>query len=173
MIMRKIILFIASSLDGYIADPAGQIDWLFTDQDYGYSDFYNSIDTTISGYKTYKSSLSFSSFPYSDKTNYVFTRDSRRRDTEQVRFISGDIAQFTRELKRQAGGDIWLVGGDEINTLMLNAGLIDEVVLSIHPVVVGRGIPLFAAAANCTQFATANTTTFDTGLMQIRLESKK
>ncbi len=167
--MRKLVLFIASSLDGYIAGGDEQIDWLFTDQDYGYSNFYDSIDTTISGYKTYRLSLSFDSFPYPDKKNYVFTRDSSRSDTELVQFISGDIVQFTRELKQQPGRDIWLVGGGEINTVMLDAGLIDEIVLSIHPVIVGQGIPLFGGAPALRHFTTLDTTTFSTGLVQLKL----
>lgn len=170
--MRKLVLFIASSIDGYIAGPGEHIDWLFSDQDYGYNSFYESIDTTLSGYKTYALSLSFESFPYPDKTNYVFTRDSSRSDTDKVKFITGDIVAFTHELKQQPGRDIWLVGGGEINTVMLNAGLIDEIVLSIHPVVVGSGIPLFGGAPVLRAFQTRSTTAFDSGLVQLRLSAR-
>ena len=99
--MRKLKLFIATSLDGYIAGPKGEIDWLEAggNTDYGYSVFYDSIDTTLMGYATYKLTLTFPRFPYPDKTNYVFTRGRLPPDTDHVRLVSGDIAAFVRSLK--------------------------------------------------------------------------
>jgi dihydrofolate reductase len=127
--MGKLRLYIAASLDGYIAGPNGEIDWLDAggDLDYGYTDFYASIDTTLMGNSTYQLTLSVPEFPYPDKTNYVFTRKARPPDTEHARFVSGDIGGFVRSLKEEPGGDIWLVGGGQVNTVMLNEGLIDEV----------------------------------------------
>jgi dihydrofolate reductase len=109
--MRQVKLFIATSPDGFIADKNGGIDWLFTDQDYGYADFYASIDTTLTGYKTYEDILGFGEFPYPGKTNYVFSRHPRQADNNPVRFISGEIAAFVQQLKQETGRDIWLVGG--------------------------------------------------------------
>ena len=127
--MRRLKLYTAVSLDGYIAGPNGEIDWLDVggDLDYGYAEFYESIDTTLMGSLTYRVALSVPDFPYPDKTNYVFTRSPSQPDTEHVRFVSGDIAGFVRSLKEEPGEGIWLVGGGQINTIMLNAGLIDEV----------------------------------------------
>jgi dihydrofolate reductase len=141
--MRKVVLFIASSLDGYIAGEGGSIEWLFTDEDYGYSKFYRSIDTIIMGRRTYDQLLEFDEYPYNGKKAYVFTRNTKRTNDGHADFISSDIASFVRKLKRLTGKDIWLVGGSDIVSLLLNAGLIDRIILSVHPILLGRGIPLF------------------------------
>ena len=169
--IRKLKLYIAMTLDSYIAGPNGEIDWLETagDHDYGYSEFYSSIDTTLSGNSTYEVTLTASQYPYSDKTNYVFTRSSPPPDTSYVRFISGDIAAFVRDLKEKPGQDIWLVGGGQVNTVMLTEGLIDEMILTIFPLVLGEGIPLFAPGAKLSSFKTVDCKTFETGLILWRL----
>ena len=169
--MRKLKLYIATSLDGYIAGPNGELDWLEAGGglDYGYDDFYASIDTTLMGNATYQVTLTVGTFPYPEKTNYVFTRSAPPPDTAHVRFISGDIAAFVRALKEAPGRDIWLVGGGQINTTMLNAGLIDELILTVFPVVLGRGIPLFVPGATRSDFRTMGCETYETGLIQWRL----
>ena len=170
--MRKLKLFTGLTLDAYIAGPNGEIDWLEFggNLDYGYQDFYTSIDTTLMGNSTYQVTLSVPQFPYPDKTNYVFTRDTRLADTSHVRFVSGDIAAFVGSLKEESGGDIWLVGGGQVNTVMLNHGLIlDEMILTIFPMVLGEGIPLFAPGADRSSFQTGGCETFETGPIQWRL----
>ena len=186
--MRLLKLYIAATLDSYIAGPKGEIDWLDGDGsldagpsgeiegldagdtlDYGYSEFYDSIDTTLMGNSTYPVTLTVPEFPYADKTNYVFTRGTPPVDTSHVSFVSGDIAGFVRSLKQESGTDIWLVGGGQINTVMLNAGLIDEMVLTVFPLVLGEGIPLFAPGATRSQFKTVGCETYETGLIQWRL----
>ncbi|MAG35723.1 MAG: riboflavin biosynthesis protein RibD [Dehalococcoidia bacterium] len=169
--MRKLKLYIATSLDGYIAGPKGEIDWLEAggDLDYAYHDFYASIDTSLMGNDTYRLTLTIGTFPYPEKTNYVFTRDAPPSDTPHVRFISGDIAAFVRALKDDPGEDIWLVGGGQINTVMLNARLIDELILTVFPVVLGAGIPLFAPGAVHSGFKTVGCGTYETGLIQWHL----
>ena len=153
--LRRLKLYIAASLDGYIAGPNGEIDWLETGGglDYGYSDFYASIDATLMGRATYEVTQTVEEFPYPDKTNYVFTRNPAVSGKANVRFVSGDIASFARGLKTEEGQDIWLVGGGRINAVMLNADLIDDIILTVFPLVLGCGIPLFAPgrAAVCVQ----------------------
>ncbi len=142
--MRQTILYIASSLDGYIAGPQNQLDFLFHDQDFGYEQFISTIDTTLMGYKTYEEVLSFDvPYPYPDKTNYVFSRQFRKADANPVQFIREEPAVFVKKLKNSPGGKIWLVGGSQLNGLLLATGLIDEIQLFIHPIALGQGIPLF------------------------------
>jgi dihydrofolate reductase len=169
--VRGLRLYIASSLDGYIAGPKGELDWLDIggDLDYGYREFYASIDATLMGNATYQQALTFGPFPYPDKTNYVFTRGAPPADDAHARFVSGDIAAFVRSLKDAPGADIWLVGGGQVNTVMLNAGLIDEVILTMAPVVLGEGIPLFAPGAARASFATTGWEAYETGLVQWHL----
>ena len=148
--MREVILYTAASIDGYIAGPGGNIDWLhdpeFTtpEEDYGYADFYAGIDTTLMGNKTYKMIRGFDvPFPYPDKKNYVFSRTAEKSRDEHVQFIGKDIPGLVRKLKNSNGKGIWLVGGGEINALLLANGLIDRLIITLFPVLLGTGIPMF------------------------------
>ncbi len=167
--MRKIVLYSASSLDGFVAHLDGSIDWLFadTDEDYGYADFIQRVDTTLMGNHTYQQILTFGDFPYAEKTNYVFTRNTNVKEDTYIQFIHEDLAGFGKKLKQQAGDDIWLVGGGQINTVFLNAGLIDEMILSVHPIILGSGIPLFEGNPSTTKFSLQHTQAFDSGLVQL------
>lgn len=173
--MRQIQLYIASSLDGYIARQDGSIDWLSmvekAGEDYGYSEFIKGIDTTLMGYQTYAQVLTFGEFPYNDKQNYVFSRQPRPADGKPVSFVSEDPAAFVRRIKDQPGGNIWLIGGGQLNTILLNAGLIDELILSIIPIVLGDGIPLFGGKPRETKWALKRHKAFDSGLVQVQYVS--
>jgi len=141
--MRRIILNIACSLDGYIAREDGSIDWLPTDGgDFGMKKFMDSIDTVLLGRTTYEQILTFDcAYPYTDKKSYVFSRNSGE-NKENIEFVS-DMIDFAKKLVESPGKDIWLVGGGEIISAFLKAGLIDEIILSEIPIVIGSGIPLF------------------------------
>lgn len=164
--MRKIILFIASSLDGYIAKTSGSVDWLFTDQDYGYTDFFANIDTILMGRCTYEQVLSFGDYPYKGTTGFVFSR-TREGNDEFVTFISGDIAGFIRGLKRGKGKDIWVVGGSELIQFCMSNDLIDDFIISIHPIILGEGIPLFRSPLPMMKLSFQHARTFNTGLLQL------
>lgn len=181
--MKKVILYIASSLDGMIATRQGGVDWLNTSNElleenpnaFGYVDFYKSIGITLMGHNTYEEILSFGiPFPYSDKINYVFTRTERANDENPVEFITEDPVKFVSELKKETfGGDIWLIGGSQINKSLLNGNLIDEIILSIHPVVIGSGIPLFAEGTWKKDFEIIETVAFENIFVQIHFRRKK
>lgn len=163
--LRKIKLFIASSLDGHIASENGGIDWLFSDADYGYSSFYDSIDTVLVGRKTYDKALEFEKYPFKGKKVYVFTQRLADKSGD-VEFAS-DAAKIAKRLSESQGKDIWLVGGSEIVTALLNAGLIDEIILSIHPIVLGRGIALFNNIQKQCKMTLIKSTAFESGLVQL------
>lgn len=165
--MRKLILFIATSLDGYLAGPKGEIDWLFTDQDYGYREFYASVDTALMGRKTYELALSFDEYPYKDVEAVVFSRRNWPANPD-VRFVSCDLGAVVSDLKSREGKNIWLVGGAEIVAECLRHDLIDEFVISVHPVILGSGIPLFEQGLPAVRLQFANCQTYNTGLVQIR-----
>ena len=176
--MKKVILYIAASIDGYIARTNGSVDWL-EDPDYfvegndmGYGKFYASIDTTLMGNATYQEVLGFDvPFPYPDKKNYVFSRSEREND-ENVEYISGDIVTFTKQLKSQSGKDIWLIGGGKINTIFLENGLIDQIILTIVPVTLGDGIPMFQKGKMETKFSLEKTHPFPNGMVQLTFNKK-
>ena len=171
--MRILKLYIAASLDGYIARLDDSIDWLenpeytIEGQDYGYQNLLKSIDTTLMGYATYKVILGFDMpFHYADKTNYVFTRTAGRPASEHVSFIHEDPTDFVKSLKQKPGKDIWLIGGGQINTLLLNAGLIDEIYLTTLPIILGEGVPLFADGKQETKLELLRCETFPNGFIQ-------
>jgi dihydrofolate reductase len=139
--MGKIIVYIASSLDGYIARENGDVDWLPINTDSGYDNFYKSIDTVIMGKKTYDQILTFGDYPYKGKKSYVFTRNDSLTKDENVEFAS-NVEEFSRNLV-SSKGNIWLVGGSELFSAFLEHKLVDEIILSIIPTVLGKGIPLF------------------------------
>ncbi len=146
--MRKIKLYIAISLDGKIAKTDGSVDWLENmpnpeNSDFGYGNFIAGVDTVLMGNKTYQQVLGFDvPFPYPDQECFVFTRDQSKTRDQHVTFVSSDIPQFVGELKEKEGKDIWLIGGGEINYLLLENGLVDEMIIHLIPIILGDGIPL-------------------------------
>lgn len=178
--MRKIILYIAQSIDGFIATTNSSVEWLTDsdnqnteDNDYGYSDFYKSIDTTIMGYNTYKEILGFNiPFPYPDKKNYVFSKNHQKQEDLPVEFVSSEIIEFVSRLKQLKGKDIWLIGGSQINKVLLNNNLIDEIIITIKTVVLGDGIPMFSKGTEFRKFEIINSKVLDNNFVQITLKKK-
>ncbi len=168
--MRKVILFIASSLDGYIARTSGAVDWLFTvdeDQDYGYADFLAGIDTLLMGRRTYEQVLSFGEFPYKGIQCFVFSRTREGEHDGYVTFILSNIESFVKGLKNCKGKNIWLVGGSEVIQFFMSHDLIDEFIISMHPIILGDGIPLFRAPLPTKKLSFQKCRIFDTGLVQL------
>ncbi|MFM2062886.1 MAG: hypothetical protein RLZZ507_2556 [Cyanobacteriota bacterium] len=166
--MRKIRLFIASSLDGYIADKTGKVDWLFTDDDYGYSEFFNQIDTLIMGNKTYQQILGFGEYPYPGKEAFVFSKMQHGEQDDHVKFVGEDLENFIKNLRRSSGDDIWLVGGSQVIEFFMEKGFLDEIIIAIHPIILGDGIPLFSKNTNITQrLDLIDVKTYPSGLVQV------
>ncbi len=175
--MRKIKLYIAISLDGKIAKPNGDVGWLDEvpnpdKTDYGYGEFIESIDTTLMGRKTFKQVEAFEGpFPYKGLKNYVFTEHPEKYASENVEFVSGDIVSFVSELKTEQGKDIWLIGGGQINALVLNHQLIDEMQIFVMPIVLGAGIPLFHSLAKETPLNLVETKSYSSGVVLLKYVS--
>lgn len=165
--MRKVVLFIASSLDGYIARTSGEVDWLFTDQDYGYADFLAGVDTVLLGRRTYEQVLSFGEYPYKGIQGFVFSHTRKEERDENVTFIPDDPAVFVETLKYCTGKTIWLVGGSQVIQSIMSRDLIDEFVISVHPIILGEGIPLFRAPLPVRKLNLKHCRSFDTGLVQL------
>ncbi|WP_409292558.1 dihydrofolate reductase family protein [Peribacillus sp. SCS-37] len=147
MTARNIVLFIAQSLDGYIAAKDDSLQWLFDvegEGDNGYSEFYDGIDTILLGKRTYDWIMEHENgnFPYQNKECYVFSR-SEIKNTNAVTFVNEDISAFTAKLKKQEGKSIWMVGGGDLLHTFLKENLVDELIVTIAPKILGEGIPLF------------------------------
>ncbi len=148
--MRKVVLFIAMSLDGYIADLNGSVDWLNGQRDEvenedTYSEFVKDIDTVVMGWKTYYqvvTELSPSEWVYSDFISYVITH-KERTSTDKIRFIHESPSNLVRRLKEEDGKDIWICGGASIVQQLMQDGLIDKFYISIIPTILGSGVRLF------------------------------
>ncbi|WP_342511984.1 dihydrofolate reductase family protein [Sporosarcina sp. FSL K6-1522] len=143
---RKILLFIATSLDGFIAKEDDGLQWLYDTKeegDNGYSEMYETIDTTIMGKRTYDYVMEQTeTFPYPDKKCYVFTT-LEQGSTDNVEFVNGDVVAFVKKLKAQEGSNIWMVGGAGILDAFIKEDLIDEYIITVTPHILGTGIPLF------------------------------
>jgi dihydrofolate reductase len=168
--MRKLILGVAMSLDGFIEGPHGEYDWCFTDQDYGMKEFLRSIDAIVYGRKSYEVMLKeierTGQRLFMGKTNYVFSRTVNQLPGATV--INGNLKQEVAALKGKPGKDIWLFGGAELTTGLMNAGLVDEVWLSIHPIVLGGGKILFKELTERNKLELIETKTYTTGLVSVR-----
>ena len=146
---RKIIVHIATSADGYIARPDGDIEWL-TDRPapkgfYGMGKFERSIDAKLLGRKTYDLSVRLGANFTGKTRHYVFSRQPAPASVPPgVEFVTGAIGPFAKRLREQKGKNIWMMGGGEILASFLDAGAIDEIIISVVPVLIGEGIPLIA-----------------------------
>src|SRR5215203_1395838 len=141
--MRKVIVGVAISLDGLIEGPNGEYDWCFTDSDYGLSDFFKRIDALFIGRKSYEvaqGQAGGGGFP--KLTSYVFSNTLQKVKKGAV-LVRGNLAQEVQRIKQAPGKDIWLFGGASLTSSLINLGLVDEVWLSVHPIVLGAGKPLF------------------------------
>lgn len=147
--MKRIVLYIAMSVDGFIAKENKDVSWL-EGQDKenteagSYPTFINCVDTIIMGYTTYeqlKNELSPEVWPYKDKVTYVVTREQREVE-EHVLFVN-DVVSLVKQLQQKDGKDVWICGGASIVELLLNENLIDDYTISMIPTILGEGIPLF------------------------------
>ncbi|MBX2842702.1 MAG: dihydrofolate reductase family protein [Flammeovirgaceae bacterium] len=174
--MKPIILYIATSLDGYIARKDGGVDWLPEGEkgmDYGYYAFYDSIDTVLMGNKTYQQLLGFGvAYPYKGKEGFVFTRNKDFTNDENVSYIQEDVVEFTRKLRQGDGKGIWLIGGGEIIKIFLEEGLVDELIVFEMPILLGNGIPLFPESEKEIKLELVNSETYPDGVVELRYKPK-
>lgn len=167
--MRKVILGLAVSLDGYIEGPNGEYDWCFTDQDYGMSEFFKRIDSIFIGRKSYELMLSMgdeASAGFPKLKEYVFSSTLKEVMPGMV-LISGNIKKEVEKIKKQKGKDIWLFGGASLTTSLLNEGLVDEIGLAVHPILLGSGKPLFNNIKERIHLQLADTKTYSSGLVSL------
>lgn len=166
--MRKVILNVAVSLDGYIEGPNGEYDWCFADQDYGMSAFFEQIDLIFMGSKSYKlikSSGDINAFP---QTKCVFSDSLQPEENPDVHIIrSADFKERVLEIKNELGGDIWLFGGAELMSSFLKENLIDDFMISIHPIILSGGKLMFNPLNTRAELVHTGTKTYSSGLVQV------
>ncbi len=174
---RKVILYIASSLDSYIAKPNDDLSFLSIvekeGEDYGYDQFIQSVDTVIIGRKTYDWVMKHvPEFVHKDKDSFVITRTTKPSEGK-IQFYTGDLKELVIRLKQKEGKNIFVDGGAEIVNELMKHHLIDEIILSIIPVILGEGIKLFKDGIPEEKLILESSKSFDTGLVQLHYRIKK
>jgi dihydrofolate reductase len=169
--MRKVILNLAVSLDGFIEGPNGEYDWCFADQDYGMTEFLNNADAIFIGRKSYEVMQSAGPELFAALKMYVFsdTLTSVEGNAEIIR--SADFKERVNELRHQPGGNIWLFGGAELVAEFVAQKQVNEFMLSVHPVILGAGKPLFKVTDR-TDLMFLGSESFSSGLVQLRYTFK-
>lgn len=187
---RKVILDLATTLDGFIEGKNGEIDWCIMDDEMGFDKFLNEIDTIFYGRKSYDlwghytpdnndsdDNKKLMELIHS-KEKYVFSRTKNKGSYDDnhknVTFINDNILEEVKKIKEKPGKDIWLYGGANLITSFINLGLVDEFRLSVHPVVLGGGKPLFIDIKERLNLQLVKTKTFQSGVVQLiyRLKEK-
>lgn len=166
--MRKIIVNLAVTLDGYIEGPNGEYDWCLADQDYGMTEFFNRIDTIFIGRKSFELIAGTEDEMFPGVQLYVFSDTLADVNSTRTQIVKkADWENTVRHILEQDGKDIWFFGGAELLHLFLEQRLISELVLSVHPLLLGSGKQLFIKQQHRTELILANTQTYSSGLVQL------
>jgi dihydrofolate reductase len=170
--MKKIILYIAASIDGRIAEPDGGIEWLSEfpiteEMNYGYKDFFDSVDTIIMGGRSWREMSNMDAMgAYADKTVYVVSHHNWG-EKENIKFITENITESITALRNEQGKDIWLFGGGELISILLAANLIDEMQISYIPTILGKGVLLFPEQSKESKWKIVETKIYNSGILKV------
>ncbi|GIM58346.1 dihydrofolate reductase family protein [Capnocytophaga canimorsus] len=169
--MSKVILYISMSLDGYIAKPNDDLSFLSIvekeGEDYGFERFISTVDTLIIGRKTYDWVVNaVGEFPHKEKTVYVLTK-TERPSAGNIHFYTGDISLLIGKLKKESRQNIYCDGGAQIVNELLKGDLLDELIISVIPILVGNGTKLFNDNRPEQPLKLISVTPYDTGLVQL------
>ncbi|MEX1189291.1 MAG: dihydrofolate reductase family protein [Bacteroidia bacterium] len=170
MNQRNLIVYISASLDGFISKPNDDLSFLNAVQvegeDYGYEAFIDSVDTVIIGKRTYDWVMNeVDEYPHKEKDTYVITRTTRPAEGK-TQFYSGDLNLLVKELKSKPGKNIFCDGGSQIVNELLKIGAVDELIVSIIPVILGAGTPLFSEGIPEKKLQLISSKNFESGLLQ-------
>lgn len=174
--MRKLVIYIACSVDGYIAKPNDDLSFLSVvekeGEDYGYSEFIKTIDTIILGKNTYNWVTKNVPGHYGQKRTIVITHEEKQAEGN-VSFYSGSLADLVQQLKQEPGKNIFCDGGANIIQQLMQEDLIDEYTISLIPVLLGEGVRLFADGRPEQSVQLESVKSFETGLVQLFYKRKR
>ena len=172
--MRKLVLQLAVSLDGRIEGPNGEYDWCFVDQDYGMSDFLKRIDAVFMGRKSYElvQSMGSEGMPKQGMTEYIFSTTLDQVKPGAI-LIKDEIESNIRKIKNEPGKDIWLFGGSKLTSSLLDLGLVDEIILAVHPIILGSGKPMVNDIRDRIALKLVGHQTYSTGMVMLTYEIQK
>lgn len=165
----KLLLYIATTLDGYIASTDGKIDWLTSfdtdDQDNGYLSFYSTIEALIMGAATYEQVLGFGDWPYPGRLCYVLTNRTLAPDRDHILFVSS-LEAILEDIHQKGLQRVWIVGGGQSASLFMAAGLVDDYILTLIPIILGSGISLYQTVPQQT-LRLIKTVTYASGAVEL------
>jgi dihydrofolate reductase len=168
--MRKVVLGLGISLDGYIARPNGDVDFLFMPKDYSMGPFFATIDAAIMGRKTLDAAIRLGSGSFADSkmATYVFSRTKPPGELDGLIFTNQSPAALVAELRKRPGKNIWLMGGGELAREFLKEDLVDQLYLGVVPVLIGEGIALFPPGFPQREFTLLENKTFSKGMIALK-----
>ena len=149
--MSRVRYIVAASLDGYIAGPNGEIDWIVQDPDIDFEERFAQFDTFLVGRRTYETMLAFGRGTIPGKRLVVFSRSLQQADYPDVTIVGDAIAERVAELRASSTADLWLFGGGTLFASLLGLGLVDTVEVAVIPVLLGAGLPLLPDIARRTK----------------------
>ena len=175
---RRIIVNIATSADGYIARPDGSLDWLTARPKpadlYGLRDFERSIGAKILGRRTFDRSVELGARFSADAVRYVFSSGPAPASPPPgVRFVAEPIGAFAERMRAERGGNLWLMGGGSIIASFLDEGAIDEFIITVMPVFIGEGVPLFTPRHRNVPLHLLGSRQFPDGVVQLHYETAR
>jgi len=168
--MKKVILYIAESLDGFVATKDMGVQWLdpYFGEDYGMDEFMKTIDTVVQGNTTYQQFKP----KYEGKSSFVFTKNPEKYSEDGVQFVKGSPREFIENLDKDKHHNIWLVGGPTLLSEFLNEGLVDELIIFVMPTLLGEGIPLFQQLKKPPVLSLGSTKKYENGVVELNYSVK-
>ena len=172
--MRRIRYLVATSLDGYIAGPKGETDWIVENPDFDFRALFEQFDTALLGRRTYELTRMPGAPPWPPGISvYVFSRKLRQRDHPDVSIVADKLEETLSALRAKPGKDIWLFGGGSLFRSVLGAGLVDTVEIAVNPVLLGAGTPLLPPPADQAKLTLIGHEAHKTGLVYLRYAARR
>jgi dihydrofolate reductase len=173
--VAELVYYVAASVDGFIATPDGGLDWLApfeaSGEDYGYAAFYDSIDAVLLGSRTFQQALTFGAWPYAGKPAWVFSKRVLPSPREDVTVTDRSPREVMCELEASGVRRAWLVGGGALAGSFRAAGLVTTYIVSVIPVILGSGVPMFGGSGPGERLRLVDTKTYPDGVVQSHFES--
>jgi len=166
-LMRQIRYVVAMSLDGYIAGPKGEADWIIMDPDIDFGALFNKFDTVLVGRRTFEGMAGAGDGSMPGMKTFVFSSTMKQADHPGVTVVGGKPEETLHALKKKPGKDIWLFGGGMLFRSLAEAGLVDTVEVAIVPVLLGEGIPLLPSPAGRIKLALRHHKIYKTGIVSL------
>jgi dihydrofolate reductase len=171
--VRRVRYVVASSVDGYIAGPKGEFDWIIRDPEIDFGALFAQFDTLLMGRKTYELVARSDHPAMPGARTFVFSRTLRQDDCAGVTVVADRVKETIASLRADAGKDIWLFGGGSLAASLLDAGLVDTVEVAIIPVVLGEGLPLVSPPATRTTLRLTGHRIYPTGIVSLEYAVQK